>query len=160
VRNGIQRNFRHDSKNRFAVWRSSLLITLSAFYVLLLTGCATQKPLSTAVTAAASTSPSHFGKYDTSIIEAVRKKWYESLDNLNNEKAKSFPLGKVDVLFHLHPDGSVSDIKIIRTDVGDYLANFCTKAISDSVPFGPWPPDMLKKVNKDYREITFTFHYE
>jgi hypothetical protein len=49
-----------------------------------------------------------FNGYDSAIVEAIGKKWYALLDGQKFTKDR---LGKVVVGFHLHPDGTVSDVK-------------------------------------------------
>ena len=62
--------------------------------------------------------------------------------------------------FRLHSDGRVSELKVLETEVGDVLALYCQKAISDPSPYAPWPNEMRRMIAKDYRLITFTFYYE
>lgn len=102
------------------------------------------------------TKASPFGKYDRVIMETIKKQWWQILDE---EKFKTNRIGKVVVLFHLHLDGAVTDLKTLENTAGDLLGDACLKAITDSAPFAPWPSDMVRMVGKDYREITFTFNY-
>ena len=98
-----------------------------------------------------------FDKYDSAIVEATEKRWYEILGKL---KFKQDRHGKVVVQYHLHPDGTVSDIKTLKNNVGILLGYFCKCAIKECAPFAHWPPDMVRMVGRDYREITFTFYYQ
>jgi hypothetical protein len=56
--------------------------------------------------------------------------------------------GAVVVKFQLYPDGTVPEIKITENRVGELLGGICEKAIKDSAPFKPWPPDMAKWVGQ------------
>ncbi|PYJ86412.1 MAG: hypothetical protein DME22_05390 [Verrucomicrobia bacterium] len=97
-----------------------------------------------------------FGDYDAAVIAAVSKRWYDILDST----ATPTRPGKVVLEFRLHSDGRVSELKVLESDVGDALALYCQKAISDPSPYAPWPNEMRRMIAKDYRLITFTFYYE
>ena len=103
-----------------------------------------------------------FGAYDRAIVEAVQQRWYDLLDS---QKFALDRTGKVTVEFHLNPDGTVTESKIVHlegdqgTRVGELLEYVCQEAIEQAAPFGKWPPDMLRMVGANYRKITFTFYY-
>jgi len=62
--------------------------------------------------------------------------------------------------FRQYSDGRVTDLKVIESNVGDALAFYCQKAVSDPSPYEKWPADMRRMNAKDYREIRFVFWYE
>jgi hypothetical protein len=97
-----------------------------------------------------------FGAYDRAIIEAVQQRWYDLLDS---QKFALDRTGRVTVIFHLNSDGSVTESKVSDNSVGDLLGYVCQEAIEQAAPFGKWPPDMLRMVGANFREITFTFYY-
>ncbi len=97
-----------------------------------------------------------FGAYDRAIIEAISQRWYDLLDRQQFAQNRT---GKVTVYFHLNPDGSVTEMKINETTVGDLFAYLCRDAIEQAAPFGPWPSDMRRLVGANFREIAFTFYY-
>lgn len=97
-----------------------------------------------------------FGAYDRAIIEAISQRWYDLLDSQQFALDRT---GKVTIYFHLNPDGSVSESKIVGNDVGDVLGYICLESIEQSAPFGKWPPDMRRMIGANFREITFTFYY-
>lgn len=101
-----------------------------------------------------------FGAYDRAIIEAIQQRWYDLLDH---QKFALDRTGKVTIRFHLNPDGSVTEARIIpgnqAEDVGEVLSYICQEAIEQAAPFGKWPPDMRRMVGANFREITFTFYY-
>jgi hypothetical protein len=74
-------------------------------------------------------------------------------------KSRRDHVGKVVLRFRLNYDGSITDMKVLEDDVGGGQAAFCQKAVSSSAPFPNWPPDMLRMVGANYREITYTFNY-
>lgn len=97
-----------------------------------------------------------FGQYDAEFIEAVQSRWYDLLENMSYD---GYRRGKVVVEFHLDYNGYISDMKVLDEDVGLALSLMCQKAVSDPAPFDKWPRDMRLMVDKDYRDITFTFYY-
>ena len=99
---------------------------------------------------------SPFYKYDSAVVAAVEKKWYDILDSKNPWPNKT---GKVVVQFHLNSDGTVSDVKILENHAGELLGYVCERAIKSCSPFEHWSPEMLKMAGKDYLEVNFTFYY-
>ena len=55
---------------------------------------------------------SPFGAYDRALIEAVSHRWYSLLDQ---HAYVSDNRGKVVLQFHLHPDGSITDMNVAET---------------------------------------------
>lgn len=97
-----------------------------------------------------------FGAYDRAIVEAISQRWYDLLDQ---QKFALNRTGKVAVYFHLNSDGTITDLKIVDSSVGELLAYLCRNAIEQAAPFGKWPSDMRRMVGANFREITFTFYY-
>jgi TonB family protein len=174
---------RHSSEtNLTTMQKLTSLIVSGSFCLWLLAGCATRN--SSPASAASNSVPilvsgakvivatnaadnsvttyrfqnkTPFSKYDSAIVEATAKKWDEIL---GKQKFKQDRHGKVVVRYHLHSDGTVSDLKTLKNNVGEVLDYICIEAIKDCAPFAPWPPDMVRMVGQDYREITFTFYYQ
>jgi outer membrane biosynthesis protein TonB len=97
-----------------------------------------------------------FGAYDAAIIAAIRKRWYDLLENRSFSASYS---GKVIVEFRLNSDGRVSDMRVSENGVTEILGLFCQRAVQDPAPFAPWPADLRRLVGKEYREVRFTFYY-
>jgi len=97
-----------------------------------------------------------FGAYDEAIIAAVQRRWY---DLLEDSKLPTRP-GRVVITFQLHADGRITGLTVDEEDVGDILAVYCRRAISDPAPFAHWPDDMKRQIAKEYREIKFGFYYQ
>jgi protein TonB len=97
-----------------------------------------------------------FGAYDSLIIAAIQKHWYDLLDAHDVTGSYS---GKVVVEFRLNSDGSVTDMKVSESSVTDTLSLLCQRAVQDPAPFAKWPPDLRRLVGKEYREVRFTFYY-
>lgn len=108
----------------------------------------------TAISSSLDVARSACGDYDRDFIEAVQNRWDQLLQN----QSGNMP-GKVVVEFRLYFDGRITDMKVIQNEVTDLLALYCQKAILDPAPYKRWPPEMRAEINKDYREIRFTFYY-
>lgn len=99
---------------------------------------------------------SPFGIYDAAMIYAVQQAWYSLLDESRFTYERS---GKVVLRFTLRADGSVSNMKTLESEVGDTLAFLCETAVIKPQPYAKWPAEMRREVGSEFREITFTFHY-
>ncbi len=97
-----------------------------------------------------------FGSYDALIIAAIQKRWYDLL--ASRDFAANYS-GKVIVEFRLNSNGRVTDMKVTENTVTEILALLCQRAVQDPAPFEPWPADLRRMVNRDYREVRFTFYY-
>jgi len=96
-----------------------------------------------------------FGAYDREVINAIQERWYQLLD----ESAFVTRTGRVILEFRMHRDGRITDMEVIKQDVGEVLTLYCRRAISDPAPYAEWSPDMIRIIGKDYREVKFTFYY-
>lgn len=97
-----------------------------------------------------------FGAYDEAFIGAVTARWYQLLDSQQFALDRT---GSVTLRFHLNYDGSITDMHVLQSSVGELLGTICEDAINDPAPFAAWPEDMHRMVGANYREITFTFYY-
>ena len=109
------------------------------------------------ISASFDTKATTFGAYDAALIAVIQQRWYDVLEENENKYAPR--PGKAIIDFRLHPDGRVSDVKVVEQDVGDILALYCRKAISDPAPYAAWPRDMRLEIGKDFRDVRFTFFY-
>jgi hypothetical protein len=102
-----------------------------------------------------------FGAYDAAFIEAVQQEWYNLLDESGHELDRH---GRVVVQFHLNYDGSISDMKVVDNTADDSLNGtmgiICEEAVTHPQPYQAWPREMRLEIDKDYREIQFTFFYD
>ena len=99
---------------------------------------------------------SAFGDYDRAIIESVTQRWYDLLDS------RRFALDRTGIVtlhFRLKSDGTVHETQVVDNSVGELLGYVCQSAVEEAAPFGKWPPDMLRMIGSNFRDITFTFHY-
>ena len=97
-----------------------------------------------------------FGDYDRAIIESVTQRWYDLLDSRRFAQDRS---GKVMLRFKLKYDGTIIEMHTLENTVGELLGYLCQEAIEEAAPFATWPPDMVRMIGANYREITFTFYY-
>jgi hypothetical protein len=97
-----------------------------------------------------------FGDYDRELIEAVQQRWDDLLDNHRYAEDRD---GKVILRFKLKPDGTVIEMQTLENNVGEVLGYLCQEAIEEAAPFAKWPPDMVRMIGTNYRDITFTFYY-
>jgi TonB family protein len=99
---------------------------------------------------------SPFGTYDSALLKAIQNRWEALL------RGKGFQVGeqgKVVVTFKLQPDGTISDVAVAKTEVNSDLTQLSVSAVKDASPFGAWSDEMRRKIESDFRELTFTFHY-
>lgn len=99
---------------------------------------------------------SPFGSYDAAFIAAVQSRWYQLLDEREFTRDQT---GKVILEFRLNSDGRITAMKVEEAEVTEMLAWFCQRAVLDPAPYMPFPNDLRRLLNKDYREVRFTFYY-
>jgi hypothetical protein len=97
-----------------------------------------------------------FGDYDRDLIMAVSQRWDDLLDNHRYAQDRQ---GKVVLQFKLKPDGAVIEMQTLENSVGEVLGYLCQESVEEAAPFAKWPPDMVRMIGANYREITFTFYY-
>lgn len=98
-----------------------------------------------------------FGAYDAMIVAAVQQRWY---DLLARARFSGDRRGVVVVDFQLHASGRVSDVELVESTVGDFLASLCQMAITDPAPYAKWPPEMQRLFQGGMRKVRFTFYYD
>lgn len=97
--------------------------------------------------------------YDALYLDNWRKR-IEAIGNLNYPKAASEQgiYGTLRVMVALNPDGSVNDIRILRSSGERVLDEAAVEIVRLAAPFDPFPPELRAKV--DVLEIirTWQFH--
>jgi outer membrane biosynthesis protein TonB len=109
-----------------------------------------------AMIAGVDAAKSPLGDYDAEVIAAVTDRWYNLLDQQRYADDRT---GRVVVQFKLEYDGTVREVEVVESNVGDVLSYICQAAIEDAAPFEKWPDDMRREIGANYREIKFTFIY-
>jgi hypothetical protein len=99
---------------------------------------------------------SPFGSYDTLFIEAVQARWFNLLDEREFAGGQA---GKVVLEFRLNHDGRITALRVVESDVDEILSWLCQRAILDPAPYRPFPADLRRMLNHDFREVRFTFYY-
>jgi hypothetical protein len=94
------------------------------------------------------------GDYIGLLVETVRAHWYQLLETQATDTT-----GKVVLRFRLHPDGRISDMKMVQNEVSDLLGMTCQRAVLDP-KFPKWTREMRLNLPNDFYDITFTFYYE
>jgi len=99
---------------------------------------------------------SPYADYDRQFIYAVQQHWYHLLSRQRYALDRT---GKVVVRFKLRSNGTIGDMTIAHSDVGDIWSFICESAILSPSPYAKWPSEMRQLVGADYRDVTFTFQY-
>jgi outer membrane biosynthesis protein TonB len=97
-----------------------------------------------------------FGEYDEELIRAIQNRWYELLDAQKLTRLT----GRVVLEFHLHDDGSITDMTVQESSVDELLGALCQRAVIDPAPYAAWPSDMRRQIGVSFRDLRFTFYYE
>jgi lipoprotein NlpI len=88
--------------------------------------------------------------YDELVHFNINRQWQHLI------KTKLIPLGQVTVRFHLHEDGSVTDIRI-PADADARMTSYCQAAILNCSPLPKWPDELRAGYQNAFRDMTFTF---
>ncbi|MBN8246242.1 MAG: hypothetical protein J0L84_02220 [Verrucomicrobia bacterium] len=99
---------------------------------------------------------SPLGDYNYRMVLAVQDQWYRLLEEQHFALDRQ---GQVVVTFNLFSDGTIKDIQIKETNVGDTLSFLCELSVMRPAPFGKWPPDVRRLIGGDTVPVTFTFNY-
>jgi hypothetical protein len=97
---------------------------------------------------------SALGGYEAQMFNAIETKWDQLLTHVTPNV-----FGKVVLEFELHPNGSVTHIKVTHNDVNDELMWYCNLAVSSTQPYGEWPRQMRMDYPDPVR-IQITFYYD
>lgn len=106
--------------------------------------------------------PSGIKIYDNIAISEIEKQWQKILNRaITGTNAQS---GEVVISFELHSDGSISDTRVVKSNVNEKETEICRMAISNAAPFRAWPEKMKEIVVKgtglDHRDLQFNFRYK
>lgn len=99
---------------------------------------------------------SPLGDYNYRMVLAVQDQWYRLLEEQHFALDRQ---GQVVITFNLFSDGTVKDIQIKESNVGDTLSFLCELSVMRPAPFGKWPPDVRRLIGGDTVPVTFTFNY-
>lgn len=99
---------------------------------------------------------SPLGDYHHMLVLRVQQRWYQLLEERRFARER---LGKVVIKFDLHSDGTITGLEIKNSDVGEVLSLLCDLSLTQSAPFGRWPPEIRRLIGGDVIPMTFTFNY-
>ncbi|MCC6233958.1 MAG: energy transducer TonB [Verrucomicrobiales bacterium] len=97
-----------------------------------------------------------FGAYDEALVMAVQNRWFALLEE---RRFAGGATGRVVVKFRLQSDGTVRIVEPVESSVDALLESICVRAVRDPAPYEKWPPDMMRMVGSNSREVRFTFYY-
>ena len=97
-------------------------------------------------------------KYDAAVLDKISGRWFEIVDAMS---ATNRPVaGRVELEFRVRPDGHVSNLRVVGTNVNDVLIAPCKKAVLDSAPFASWSKEMRQACTNDFRVLRMPFYYK
>ncbi|MCB1126867.1 MAG: hypothetical protein KDM81_10245 [Verrucomicrobiae bacterium] len=99
---------------------------------------------------------SPLGDYDRVFVAAVQECWYQLL---NEQRYSLDRVGRVILKFRLTREGRITNLTVEDSDVGEIYTTICQYALTKPSPYAEWPPDLVRLVGADYRDIRFTFYY-
>ena len=101
------------------------------------------------------TATNPFRAYDNKLIAAVQKRWYALVELHHLYPAT----GSVTVHFQVLVNGTVQHLEVSKNTAGKLLGLFCEKAVNESAPFDPLPPNLRALAGTQPRDINFIFYY-
>ncbi|MGH7942820.1 MAG: hypothetical protein ACREFR_17310, partial [Limisphaerales bacterium] len=96
-----------------------------------------------------------YADYDQRFAETVDNNWYNELDSHQFAEDR---VGKVVLYFQLNYDGTISQMRVGESTVGDLLAYVCEKAVLDGAPYERWTENMRLQLG-DYINVEYIFEY-
>lgn len=96
---------------------------------------------------------SSLGFYDAEFLLAIHRRWKDLIGQYRILE----PLGTVRVDFHLHQDGSISDLTCTQSNSELMTGLICQMSVLDLEPFPNWTPGMQAEIGGDQRMVTLTF---
>jgi len=99
---------------------------------------------------------SEFGVYWNRVLEAIERQW----NNLVYSNQKSIPFNgqEVTIEFVLSRDGSVSDVRVVASNVGRLPEALALDAVRSPAPFPEWTPEMISQMGTSTpKRLTFIY---
>ena len=94
-------------------------------------------------------------EYNLSILEAIKARWLELLDNTTARDPKD--TGKAVIQFELTKDGHASSLKVLESGLSAELTELCRRAVVDPSPYPRWTSIMQRIHPTGSRRIKLTF---
>ena len=98
---------------------------------------------------------SNYGDYTQRMMEAIQSSWWSLIERSRFEGVSR---GHVTVRFRLHRDGTVTDAKVLDTEVTRVMTLACKDAVMAPAPYDIWRADMVAMYGES-DTVTINFHY-
>ena len=98
---------------------------------------------------------SNYGDYTQRMMEAVQSSWWSIIER---SRFEGVTRGRVTVSFRLHRDGTVTDAKVLATEVTRVMTLACKDAVMAPAPYDIWRADMVAMYGES-DTVTINFHY-
>ncbi|GBL24616.1 hypothetical protein EMGBS6_14010 [Opitutia bacterium] len=99
---------------------------------------------------------SNYGDYTQRMLEAIQSSWWSIIER---SRFESVSRGNVIVRFRLHRDGTVTDARVLSTEVTRVMTLACKDAVMAPAPYDIWRADMVAMFGEsDTVTINFIYH--
>lgn len=98
---------------------------------------------------------SNYGDYTQRMMEAIQSSWWSIIERSRFEGVSR---GHVVVSFRLHRDGTVTDAKVLGSEVTRVMTLACKDAVMAPAPYDIWRADMVAMYGES-DTVTINFHY-
>lgn len=98
---------------------------------------------------------SNYGDYTQRMMEAIQSSWWSIIERSRFEGVSR---GHVAVSFRLHRDGTVTDAKVLGTEVTRVMTLACKDAVMAPAPYDIWRADMVAMYGES-DTVTINFLY-
>jgi outer membrane biosynthesis protein TonB len=99
---------------------------------------------------------SNYGDYTQRMMEAIQSSWWSIIER---SRFESVTRGNVIVRFRLHRDGTVTDARVLSTEVTRVMTLACKDAVMAPAPYDIWRADMVAMFGEsDTVTINFLYH--
>lgn len=98
---------------------------------------------------------SQYGDYTQRMLEAIQSSWWSIIER---SRFEGVTRGRVTVSFRLHRDGTVTDAKVLATEVTRVMTLACKDAVMAPAPYDIWRADMVAMYGES-DTVTINFHY-
>ena len=98
---------------------------------------------------------SNYGDYTQRMMEAIQSSWWSIIERSRFEGVSR---GHVAVSFRLHRDGTVTDAKILGSEVTRVMTLACKDAVMAPAPYDLWRADMVAMYGES-DTVTINFLY-
>ena len=99
---------------------------------------------------------SNYGDYTQRMMEAIQSSWWSIIER---SRFEGLSRGNVIVRFRLHRDGTVTDARVLSTEVTRVMTLACKDAVMAPAPYDIWRADMVAMYGEsDTVTINFIYH--